>query len=79
MAKKGIHPEYHEVDIEIFAQDGSKKHFKSFSTFNGNNIVAEVNIYKHPAWKDSSKIDAENSVNKIMQKFTKKYNYKVKE
>ncbi len=79
MAKKGIHPDYHEISIETFNPDGSKRCFKSFSTFKGENIIAEVDIYKHPAWKNDTKIDAENSVNKIMQKFTKKYNYKVKE
>ncbi len=77
MPKKGIHPEYHEITIETFNEDGSKKTFKSASTFKGDVLASEVNIHKHPAWKDDSKVDAENSVNKIMQKFTKKFNYKV--
>lgn len=79
MAKKGIHPDYHEITIKTFNEDGSEKVFKSCSTYKGDSIAAEVNIHKHPAWKDNSKVDAENSVNKVMQRFTKKFNYKVEE
>ena len=76
MPKKGIHPDYHEITIKTFNEDGSEKVFKSASTYKGDTLVAEVNIHKHPAWKDDSRVD-ENSVNKVMQKFTKKFNYKV--
>lgn len=79
MAQKGIHPDYHEITLKTFNEDGSEKTFKCRSTFKGDVLAAEVNIYKHPAWKDDSKVDAENSVNKVMQKFTKKFNYKVQE
>ena len=77
MPKKGIHPDYHEIVIKTFNKDGSEKSFKCASTYKGDTIIAEANIYNHPAWKDDSKIDTENSVNKIVQKFTKKFNYKL--
>ena len=67
MAQKGIHPDYHEITLKTFNEDGSEKTFKCRSTFKGDVLAAEVNIYKHPAWKDDSKI------------FTKKFNYKVQE
>ena len=79
MPKKGIHPDYHPITIKTYNRDGSELSFQSKSSIKDTDtIVAEVNVYNHPAWKDDTKIDAENSVNKVMQKFTQKFNYKVK-
>ena len=72
MAKKGIHPDYHEITINTFNEDGSKLSFKSFSTIKGDKIDAEVNIFKHPAWKDDSKFDSENTVNKVALRFAQR-------
>ena len=68
MPKKGIHPEYHEITIETFNEDGSKKTFKSASTFKGDVLASEVNIHKHPAWKDDSKV--KKLQNNIINSFT---------
>lgn len=72
MAKEGIHPDYHEITINTFNKDGSKLSFKSASTIKGNSIDAEVNIFKHPAWKDDSKFDTENTVNRNALKFAER-------
>ena len=72
MAKKGIHPDYHEITVNTFNEDGSKLSFKSCSTIKGDHIDAEVNIFKHPAWKDDSKFDTENTVNKVALKFAQR-------
>ena len=77
MARKGIHPELHEVEVHTFNKDGSELVFKTLSTLNVPSIVAEINIHNHPAWKDDSVIDKESSVNKIMQKFNNKFKYKI--
>jgi len=73
MARKDIHPDYHEVEIETFEKDGTKRIFKSMSTIKGDRVVAEVNIYKHPAWKEDTKVDTESSINKTLQKFNSKF------
>ena len=73
MARKEIHPNYHEVEIETFEKDGTKRVFKSMSTIKGDKVVAEVNIYKHPAWKEDTKVDTEGSINKTLQKFNSKF------
>ena len=73
MARKDIHPDYHEVEIETFEKDGTKRIFKSMSTIKGDRVVAEVNIYKHPAWKEDTKVDTEGSINKTLQKFNSKF------
>lgn len=73
MARKEIHPDYHEIDVEVFNPDGTKRTFKCKSTFKGCLIVAEVNIYKHPAWKEDTKVDTEGSINKTLQKFNSKF------
>ena len=72
MAKEGIHPDYHEITINTFNKDGSKLSFKSASTIKGDGIDAEVNIFKHPAWKDDSKFDTENTVNRNALKFAER-------
>ena len=77
MAKKGIHPDYHPVTLKTFNKDGSELVFQTKSTIKGDELVSEVNIFNHPAWKDNATVDTENSVNKIMNKFTSKYKYKV--
>ena len=59
MARKEVHPDYHEVEIETFEKDGTKRVFKSMSTIKGDKVIAEVNIYKHPAWKEDTKVDTE--------------------
>ena len=64
MAQKDIHPDYHEIDVEVFNPNGTKRTFKCRSTCKGASIVAEVNIYKHPAWKEDTKVDTEGSINK---------------
>ncbi len=73
MAKAGIHPNYHPITIETFNKDGSKLVFESASTIEGDRIVAEINIFNHPAWKEDAGVDAENSVNKVMQKFNARF------
>lgn len=79
MPKKGIHPDYHPITIKTYNKNGSELSFQSFSTIkNAETLVAEFNIYNHPAWKDDTKVNTDDSVNKIMQKFTQKFNYKVK-
>lgn len=73
MARKEVHPDYHEVEIETFEKDGTKRVFKSMSTIKGDKVIAEVNIYKHPAWKEDTKVDTEGSINKTLQKFNSKF------
>lgn len=69
MAKKDIHPNYHEVEISVIHKDGSKETFKGKSTFNGDKLVSEVDLSKHMAWADTTKVNAEDSINLAMQKF----------
>ena len=73
MAKADIHPDYHPITIETFNKDGSKLVFQSASTIKADKIVAEINIFNHPAWKEDAGVDAENSVNKVMQKFNARF------
>ena len=70
MARKDIHPEtYRELDIVIYHKDGSKETIKTRSTYKGEKLVSEVDLSKHMAWADTTKVDAKSSVNAVMQKF----------
>ena len=75
MARKDIHPELNDCKIEIFNKDGSKKQIECRTTSKTDLIVAEVNIWKHPAWKEDNVFDSANSINQNLLKFTKKFNY----
>ena len=68
MAKKGIHPELHDVTISFL--DGSKMQTKSTTA---KDIFAEVDIKKHPAWQKG--VVSINSVNVSVKKFMDKFKH----
>lgn len=76
MAKKEIHPELHEINVNAFNRDGSVLTFKTRSTKQGDQ-TCEYNIYKHQAWTEENILDASNSVNMKMNAFINKFKYKV--
>lgn len=71
MARKGIHPEYHCVEIFVIHKDGRKETFMCRSTFNGDKMVSEVDLSKHVAWADTV-VNAGDSINIAMQKFNRR-------
>lgn len=64
--KKGIHPDYHEV--EVICACGSK--FKSCSTAQGDTIRVEICNNCHPLYTGKRKIvDSSGRVDKFKKKF----------
>ena len=66
--KKGIHPDYHE--IEVVMTDGST--FKTKSTWGkpSDTLKLEIDPKSHPAWTGGSqKILDKGRVNKFFKKF----------
>lgn len=78
MARKGIHPDYHDVDINIIHRDGKKETIKGKSTFNGSVLSSEVDLSKHVAWADTTKVDSSESINPAIQKFNLRFNSTIK-
>ncbi len=77
--KKSIHPTSHKVLLKFF--EGLE--FYTRSTLPGPVLLAEVNIFKHPAWQDEALLDQSDSVNQNVNKFKGKYGginlYKINE
>ncbi|MBL6621809.1 MAG: 50S ribosomal protein L31 [Rickettsiales bacterium] len=67
--KKGIHPDYHEITVEMV--DGTK--FKTRSTYGkeGANLKLDIDPSTHPAWTGGTKFLNEN-VSKVAE-FKKKF------
>ena len=71
--KKGIHPDYHE--IEVVMTDGTK--FKTKSTWGkkGDTLNLDIDPKSHPAWSGGEKklVDTQGQISKFAKKFK---NYK---
>ncbi len=70
MAKKNIHPDYHNVTM-VFV-NGEERQTRSTFGAEGDRIVLEVDITKHPAW-NSENNNFVNESSKAVAKFRKKY------
>lgn len=68
MPKKGIHPEYHE--IEVIYTDGSS--FKTRSTYGkkGDKIRLDIDPKTHPAWTGVQKlVDSGGQLGRFNRRF----------
>jgi large subunit ribosomal protein L31 len=67
--KKGIHPDYHEITVEMV--DGTK--FKTRSTYGkkGDVLKLDIDPSTHPAWVGGTKFINEN-VSKVAE-FKRKF------
>lgn len=68
--KQGIHPDYHEINIQML--DGTK--FKTRSTYGkeGDTLKLDIDPTTHPAWTGNSTYINENvsRVAKFKEKFS---------
>jgi large subunit ribosomal protein L31 len=70
MAKKGIHPDYHDLTLGL--SNGSEIKTKSTFGKSGDKMILEVDLETHPAWRaDGGNFVNEGSAN--VAKFRKKY------
>lgn len=67
--KTDIHPNYHEVTVNI---SNSTLSFKTFSAYHGDTIIADANFRKHPAWTGKGVNQADNNSAKV-SKFNNKF------
>jgi len=70
MAKKEIHPDYHEITVVM--TDGSKFKTKSCYGKKGDELKLDVDTKNHPAWRDD-KTQFVNVKNAQVSKFKKKF------
>ena len=67
--KKGIHPDYHEIEVEM--TDGSV--FKTRSTWGkqGDKLKLEVDSKSHPAWTGGGVklVDSEGQLARFKRKY----------
>ena len=67
--KKNIHPEYHEIEVEM--TDGST--FKTHSTWGkkGDKLKLEIDPKSHPAWTGGGVkiVDAEGQVARFKKRY----------
>jgi large subunit ribosomal protein L31 len=70
MAKKEIHPDYHEITVVM--TDGSKFKTKSCYGKKGDELKLDVDTKNHPAWRDDS-AQFVNIKNIQVSKFKKKF------
>ena len=66
--KKKIHPDYHEIEVEM--TDGSK--YKTRSTWGkeGDKLKLEIDPKSHPAWTGEQRIvDTEGRVDRMKRRY----------
>ena len=78
MAQEGIHPDYHEIDMIVIHRNGVKETIKNKSTFKGTVLYSEIDLSKHVAWADTTKVDSSESINPAIQRFNMRFNITVK-
>ena len=71
MAKKDIHPDYHEITVAMT----TGKTFKTKSCYGkqGSVIKLDVDPNNHPAWRDDKSGRFLNAKNDQVSKFNKKF------
>lgn len=70
MAKKGIHPNYHTVIVKT--TNGGTFETKSCYGKENSEIILDLDIYNHPAWRDGKQAFV-NSKDDQITKFNKKF------
>jgi large subunit ribosomal protein L31 len=67
--KKGIHPEYHVIDVKL--TDGSVVQMKSTWGGEGETLSLDIDPFAHPAWTGGSQklMDTGGRVSKFKNKY----------